>query len=66
MSNASAEDLIENSKTINGNERVKNKKFLEPIIQKWMKARTKDEVVETLFKHGVPAGPAQNVKDVAN
>jgi CoA:oxalate CoA-transferase len=59
-------DLLENPKTINGIERVKNTEFLDPIVREWMGARTKEEVIDTLIKHGVPVGPVQNTKDLAN
>ncbi|MFZ5632180.1 MAG: CaiB/BaiF CoA transferase family protein [Bacillota bacterium] len=60
------EDLINNPKTATGPDRAKNKDFLAPIINEWMEARTKEEAVETLIKHGVPAGPVQNAKDLVN
>jgi len=58
------EDLIENPKTITGSERFKNKDFLEPIVQDWMAERTKEQVVDTLLKNGIPAGPVQNTEDL--
>jgi crotonobetainyl-CoA:carnitine CoA-transferase CaiB-like acyl-CoA transferase len=58
------EDLIKNPKTVTGSERFKNKEFLEPIVQEWMAARTKDEVVDILLKNGVPTGPVQSVEDL--
>jgi CoA:oxalate CoA-transferase len=60
------EDLIENPMTSTGSERFKNKDFLEPIVQEWMKARTRDEVIETLLRNGIPVGPVQNVQDLVN
>ncbi|MBL7203311.1 MAG: CoA transferase [Desulfobacteraceae bacterium] len=60
------EDLVENPKTATGPERVKNKDFLEPIVEEWMGARTRKEVVETLLKSGVPIGPVQNTEDLIN
>jgi len=58
------EDLIENPKTVTGSARFKNKDFLEPIVQDWMGARTKEEIVDTLLKYGIPAGPVQNIEDL--
>lgn len=29
-----------------------------------MGARTKEEIVDTLLKHGIPAGPVQNIEDL--
>jgi CoA:oxalate CoA-transferase len=60
------EDLLKNSKTISGSERVKNKEFLDPIVQEWMGARTREEVADALIKHGVPVGPVQNTQDLIN
>jgi len=58
------EDLMENPKTITGSERFKNKDFLNGIVQEWMAARTKEEVVGTLLKYGIPAGPVQSIGDL--
>ncbi len=60
------EDLIKNPKTITGSERFKNKGFLNSIVQEWMAARTKEEVVDVLLKNGIPAGPVQNIRDLVN
>ncbi len=60
------EDLIKNPKTITGSERFKNKDFLNLIVQEWMAARTKEEVVDVLLKNGIPAGPVQNIRDLVN
>ncbi len=60
------EDLIDNPKTSTGSQRFKNKDFLEPIIEEWMKARSRDEIIDTLLRNGVPVGPVQNIEDLVN
>jgi crotonobetainyl-CoA:carnitine CoA-transferase CaiB-like acyl-CoA transferase len=60
------EDLIENPKTATGPERVRNKDFLEPIVQEWMVSRDRKEVVGTLLRNGVPVGPVQNAEDLVH
>jgi len=60
------EDLIENPKTATGPARVRNKEFLEPIVEEWMGSRSRKEVVESLLKNGVPIGPVQNTEDLVN
>jgi CoA:oxalate CoA-transferase len=60
------EDLIDNPKTATGLDRVKNKDFLEPIVEEWMGSRTREEVIERLLKQGVPVGPVQTTEDLVN
>jgi len=57
-------DLIDNPMTATGMARAKNKAFVLPIVNKWMEARTKDEVIEKLHKYGIPVGPVQNAGDL--
>ena len=58
------EDLVNNPKTQNGQARVQNKEFLDPIVAEWMEARTSEEVVEQLLKENVPVGPVNSVEDL--
>jgi len=60
------EELISNPKTVTGVERVRNKDFLDPIINEWMGARSKEEVVDILLQYGIPVGPVQNSRDLVN
>jgi formyl-CoA transferase len=60
------EDLIENPKTVTGSARFENKDFFQPIVQEWMAARTKEEIVDTLLKNGIPVGPVQSIEDLMN
>jgi formyl-CoA transferase len=58
------EDLVNDPKTQNGQARVQNKEFLDPIVSEWMEARTSEEVVELLLKENVPVGPVNSVEDL--
>jgi crotonobetainyl-CoA:carnitine CoA-transferase CaiB-like acyl-CoA transferase len=59
------EDLIDNPKTKGHLERVNNFfDFTRPIIEDWMKDKTRDEVVAILDKHKVPAGKVQATDDL--
>jgi CoA:oxalate CoA-transferase len=60
------EDLKDDPRTATGLDRVKNRDFLEPIVQEWMSSRTREEVVNALLKQGVPVGPVQTAEDLAN
>jgi len=59
------EDLIDNPKTKGHLERVANFfDFIRPIIEDWMKDKTRDEVVNILEKHKVPVGKVQATDDL--
>jgi len=60
------EDLVNDPKTKNGPARVENKDYLDPIVSKWMEARTSEEVVAELLKENVPVGPVNSVEDLIN
>lgn len=57
-------DLIDDPRTATGPARAKNEDFVRPIINEWMAARTKEEVIALLDKHGVPVGVVQNSEDL--
>lgn len=57
------EELI-NDKKFNTNEkRVKNYKFLEPIINEWVSRRNVNEVISHLLKYDIPCGPVNTIAD---
>lgn len=59
------EDLVDHPKTKGHLERVNNFfGFIRPIIEDWMKDKTRDEVVTLLEKHKVPAGKVQATDDL--
>lgn len=60
------EDLRQDPRFVEGRERVKNREVLECIVREWMEERTRDEVVETLLKEGLPVGPVQTTEDLVN
>jgi len=60
------EDLRDDPRFQEGSLRVKNRDILEPIVEEWMAARTKDEVIAALLKHGLPVGPVQTTEDLVN
>ncbi len=58
-------DLFEHPLCRGTSTRVSNwKSFLKPIVDEWMAAHTRDEVVDTLNAHGVPAGIVQSSEDL--
>jgi formyl-CoA transferase len=60
------EDLIKDPRTSSGPQRAENKEFVNQIINEWMNSKSKEEVLDRLMKNGVPVGPVQTSKDLAN
>jgi crotonobetainyl-CoA:carnitine CoA-transferase CaiB-like acyl-CoA transferase len=59
------EDLLDNQEYSSGPGRAAHMHdTLGPIIDEWMRARTKAEVVETLLGAGLPVGPVQDAAEV--
>ncbi len=58
------EDLIEDPRTITGPARAQNDEFVRQTLEDWMKAQTKQQVVERLMAAGVPTGPVQTAEDI--
>jgi len=58
------EDLREDPKFADGKKRVTNREMLDTIVKEWMGARTREQVVQTLLKHGVPVGEVQTTEDL--
>ncbi len=60
------EDLIDHEKTSTGVKRAANMDFLKPILDEWFAQHTKDESIKRFHECGVPLGPVQSAKDIAN
>ena len=58
------EDLIEDERSRNGTARASNADFLCPIIESWLKARTREEAEKTMNSSGIPVGPVYTAKDI--
>ncbi len=58
------EDLIDDPRSSNGTVRASNSRFLQPIIEGWLAALTRDEAVSTLNEAGVPTGPVHTAEDI--
>jgi len=58
------EDLAKDERFNSGPNRAKNAGILKPIIDEWMKDKTKKEATDLLLQGGVPVGPVQDSKDI--
>lgn len=58
------EDLGTNEKYNSGPKRAANIDDLQPVIENWLKDKTKAEAESLLLKEGVPVGQVQNAKDI--
>jgi crotonobetainyl-CoA:carnitine CoA-transferase CaiB-like acyl-CoA transferase len=59
-------DLADHPQAKDGPTRAVNEAFTREAIERWMRGKTKDQVVNALLAVGVPAGPVQNAKDIVN
>jgi len=59
------EDLIDDERSATGTARSANAEVLQPIIEDWLAAMTRDEAVDLLNGKGVPCGPVYDAGDVA-
>jgi CoA:oxalate CoA-transferase len=58
-------DLAEHALCKGSQVRARNyKSFLKPIVDAWMASHTREEVVQILLKHNVPAGYVQTSEDL--
>jgi crotonobetainyl-CoA:carnitine CoA-transferase CaiB-like acyl-CoA transferase len=57
-------DLIEDERTRTGTARAENSDLLQPIIEDWLAAMSRDEAVDRLNAGGVPTGPVNTAEDV--
>ena len=57
-------DLIEDKRSNTGTARSENSAFLDPIIEDWLAALTRDEAVDRLNAAGVPTGPVHTAEDI--
>jgi formyl-CoA transferase len=60
------EDLIEDSRTVEGTARAVNAEFIRTIVEDWLTDKTRAQAVDILEDHGVPSGPVYGVEDVFN
>lgn len=59
------EELVEDPRCKDGRSRAaNNESFLRPIIEEWLKDKTRMEAVKKLIEGGVPAGPVHTAEDV--
>ena len=61
------EDLAGHPQLSSGPLRAKNfDALLKPVLDEWMAQRTSDEAIRTLLREGVPVGPSQTARDLAD
>jgi formyl-CoA transferase len=60
------DDLVDDERANSGTARSANAEILQPIIEGWLGALTREEAVDTLNAMGVPCGPIYNAEDVFN
>ncbi len=58
------EDLTDDPRSNSGTARAANSPFLQPIIEGWLAALTREEAVTRLNEVGVPTGPVYRAEDV--
>ncbi|MDH3232819.1 MAG: CoA transferase [Alphaproteobacteria bacterium] len=57
-------DLAEDERTRDGTARAANREMIDPLIEAWLKSRTRAEAVDALNAAGVPTGPVNRAEDV--
>lgn len=57
-------DLIEDPRSADGTSRAANAEYLKPILEGWMKDKTRAEVVDAFNEAGMPTGPVYTAEDV--
>ena len=61
------EDLNDDPRCQSGPARAEHtESFLRPIIEAWLKEKSRKEAVRILYQAGVPAGPVHNMDDIFN
>ncbi len=58
------EDLIKDERSRSGTARASNAAFLRPIIEEWLKIRTREEAEETMNSSGIPVGSVYTAEDI--
>jgi formyl-CoA transferase len=58
------QDLVDDPRSADGTSRAANADFLQPIIEEWMADKTRQDVVDTLNRAGMPTGPVYTASDV--
>ena len=59
-------DLVQDERSSTGSTRAANVDFLDPIIENWLKEKTRNEAETILNNNGVPVGPVNTAKDIFN
>jgi len=57
-------DLAEDERTKDGTARAANRTMIDPLIEAWLKDRTRTQAVDALNAAGVPTGPVNRAEDV--
>ncbi|MDA0240132.1 MAG: CoA transferase [Proteobacteria bacterium] len=57
-------DLIDDERSAIATSRADNADFLQPIIEGWLSAMTREEAVDRLNAQGVPTGPVNRAEDI--
>jgi len=58
------EDLKAEPRCADGTARAANAEWIRPIVEAWLADKTRDQAVQILEGHGVPAGPVYTAEDV--
>ncbi|MEU1370851.1 CoA transferase [Streptomyces sp. NPDC005803] len=61
---ADREDLLDDPRFATTSARITHRKEILPVLAEVMVQRTRDDWLETLERHGVPAGPVNEIPDV--
>ena len=57
-------DLLNKDYLQSVSDRIKNKNEVNSIVQEWVSAFERDELIHLLDKQGIPCAPIQNVRDI--
>ncbi|MBN2437370.1 MAG: CoA transferase [Deltaproteobacteria bacterium] len=58
------DDLKDDPDFAEGKKRVANREKLDTIVKAWMESRSREEVIRTFLKHGLPVGEVQSTEDL--
>lgn len=59
-------ELVEDPRFAEHMDRVQHADALDAIIQAWLQDKTKDQAVDLLNAHGIPASPVNNIAEMVN
>ncbi|MBB3908520.1 carnitine dehydratase [Anoxybacillus sp. UARK-01] len=60
------EDLANDPKYANNQGRAENAEFIDSVIESWTKQHTLTEVLQTLDRSSIPAGPIYSIQDIVH